>query len=202
MTHLAKSFRVATATAVITLAVRPAVAEITSYKISPGSEYTYLASPMGPGIPGGMPSDYVLDFGIAGTFDVETKPGRMGQPATLNILNANLLLTGNELVQADPPAFGEVTADRVANFLEARNFLNLPQGAIVFADETFPLLRVMLENIGGDLSLFGGFDSMPVDGTGLEFNLRATPVPEPTTCVAAAMGAVLLVTAGRRQRSS
>lgn len=201
MTRLSSSFRVAAATAMLTLVARPAIAQTTSYNISPGSEYTYLASPMGPGIPGGMPSDYVLDFGIAGTFDVQIEPGMMGQPATLTILNANLLLTGNEAIQANPPVFGEVTAARVANFLEARNFLNLPQGAIVFADETFPQLRVMLSNIGGDLSLFGGFDHTPADGTGLNFMLQATPVPEPAACTAAAMSAIWLASYRRRSSS-
>jgi hypothetical protein len=185
------------AAGLLVFAARPNAAAVTPYTIVAGSEYTYKPPSEGPGIPGGMPSAYELDFGISGTFDVDVDLGAVG-PAVLRLLNVDLVLTGNEAIQMNPPDFGEVTADRVAAFLEARRLHNLPVGAIVFADETYPELRVMLQSLEGGLLLFGGYDATPIDGPGILFQLGAEPVPEPHTCLAAAIG-IGLVSSGLRR---
>ena len=168
------------------------------YAINPGGQYTYLPSPEGPGIPGGMPSAYELDFGVTGLFSVEYGD------ATARLVDVDLMLIGNEPVQANPPGLALVTGERVATWLEDRRFIRLPLGAPfdVYADETFPNLR-LTDLLNGTVSLQGGFDSTPADGIGVDFQLNATLIPEPASLLlAGAAAAIGLVWQSRRAQRS
>jgi hypothetical protein len=68
-----KLHRIATALLVFAIIAAPAAAAVIqqTYAVNLGGVYQYLPSTFGPGIPGGMPSNYQLDFGIGGTFVYE-----------------------------------------------------------------------------------------------------------------------------------
>src|SRR5688572_12512722 len=102
--------RITVALLLLTLGAAPASAVVIqqTYQINPGGLYRYLPSPF-ISIPGGMPSETQLDFGIGGTFDY-----RLDTTAEeARLLNLNLFLTGNEAIQSSPPPVAPVTADRV-----------------------------------------------------------------------------------------
>ena len=172
--------------ALVATAPKDAAAQVQRYAINPGGEYTYLPSPEGPGIPGGMPSAYELDFGITGFFSIEYGD------STARLLDVDLMLLGNEPVQSNPPGLALVTPDRVATWLEERRFIQLPVGAPfdVYADELFPLR--LTDFLNGALALDGGFDFTPSDGIGLNFNLNATLIPEPASWLLACLATTAL----------
>jgi hypothetical protein len=149
-------------------------AELKRYAITPGGTYTYLPSPLGPGVPGGMPSAYELDFGVTGFFTVE-----YGETAA-RLLDVDLTLLGNQAIQENPPAASPVTSDRVATWLEARHLLKQPVAGPfdLYTDEIFPNLQ-LIDTLNGFVRLEGGFDSTPADGIGMQFGLNATLIPEP-----------------------
>src|SRR5690242_8166290 len=93
----------ATATAAVTQ---------TTYQINPGGQYQYKPSPW-VGIPGGVPSQYELDFGIGGTFTYELDT----TAKTARLLNLNLVLTGNEAIQAQSPPPGLVNAANIERYV-------------------------------------------------------------------------------------
>jgi len=163
--------------------------EVKPYRIAPGATYTYKPSPEGPGIAGGMPSAFELDFGVAGTFAVEYD--RMA--FTARLLNLDLVLTGNEAVQMNPPAFTPVTADRVEEFLVARLFDNLFVAAPLdqYQERTYDNFY-LYDFLQGAIRLQGGFDVTPVDGPAMLFDASAQLIPEP---VAAALLGVALALA-------
>ncbi|MEX2140574.1 MAG: hypothetical protein WD894_15025 [Pirellulales bacterium] len=173
---------------------REAPAQVQRYAINPGGQYTYLPSPEGPGIPGGMPSAYELDFGVTGFFSIDYGD------STARLLDVDLMLIGNEPVQANPPGLAFVTADRVADWLESRRFIQQPVGApwSAYTDEVFPLGLTNLLN--GTVSLDGGFDSTPADGIGLNFTLNATLIPEPPGWLLACLAMTALALLLRRRR--
>ncbi len=186
--------RFATALLLVALAAGSTEAVVTqkTYKINPGGTYQYKPSPFGSGLPGGNPSDYQLDFGIGGTFDYRLDTS--GPTATL--LNLNLLLTGNEAIQAAAPAFHPVTADRVETYLASHTFVNdFTGGLLHLKSSTTPGLK-LTDGLNGNLSINGGFDLTPVDGTAMQFQFGAFVVPEPTGALLA-VAALALV---RRRR--
>jgi len=69
--------RISMALLLLLLATAPAAAIVTQtpYQINPGGLYRYLPSPF-TSIPGGMPSEDQLDFGIGGTFVYEFRHAR------------------------------------------------------------------------------------------------------------------------------
>jgi hypothetical protein len=172
------------------------------YAISPSGEYEYLPSPLSPGLPGGVPSAYELDFGVSGFFTVEF------EATTARLLGVDLMLVGNEAIQNNPPAATPVTPDRVSNWLMSRRFIKQPVAGPfdLYTDEIFPNLQ-LIDTLNGMVRLEGGFDATPIDGIGLQFGLNATLIPEPAALslagVAGALGIVgaWLLRFDRRRKS-
>ena len=180
----------------VCLVAVPAAAAVTqtTYQINAGGQYEYKPSPW-VGIPGGVPSDYELDFGIDGTFVYELDTTAQ----TARLLNLNLTLTGNEAIQAAPPAFGLVTADRVETYLASHLFVeDFIGGLLHLESSTVPGLK-LTDGLNGNIAIFGGYDSTPVDGDGVQFQFSASAVPEPAgiALLAAATAALCIV---RRRR--
>jgi hypothetical protein len=162
---------------VLLLTAAPAAAAVTQqlYQINPGGDYQYFPSPEGPGIPGGVPNDFQLDFGIGGTFIYEFDTAG----PTARLLDLNLFLAGNEAIQAAPPPFGRVTADRVETYLASHAFVTDFIGGLVHLESsTHPNLK-LTDSVNGNLAIFGGSDARPVDGDGLNFQFSARAAPEP-----------------------
>jgi len=161
---------------VFATAAATAAADVTRgiYQINPGGEYRFMPSPEGPGIPGGDPSDFRLDFGIGGWFVHELD---LAVP-TARLLHLNLTLTGNEAVQADPPSWGVVTADRVEEYLAGHTFVEDFIGGLLHLESSTIDGLKLTDGLNGDLALNGGFDSTPSDGEGILFNFSATAVSD------------------------
>jgi len=165
----------------------PTAAYVQRYAITPGSEYTYFPSQFAGGIPGGEPSDFELDFGVSGFFSVEY------ESQTARLLDVEILLSGNEAVQANPPGGTLVTAERVAEWLEGRLMELLPNLPPwdEYADQTHPDFHLL--DFGSSVMLQGGYDTRPVDGDGLQFDLGAAAIPEPATLTIVILAAGLFV---------
>ena len=188
--------RLAIALALLNIAVATASAAVTqtTYQIDPGGQYQYKPSPW-VGIPGGVPSPYELDFGIGGTFVYELDT----TAETARLLNLNLFLTGNEPIQAAPPDFTPVTADRVEAYLAGHLFVeDFIGGLLHLESSTVPGLK-LTDSLNGNIAITGGFDMTPVDGQGMQFQFSAQAIPEPTgmALVTAAAAALCIV---RRRR--
>jgi hypothetical protein len=189
--------RITAALLIALLTVAPAAAEVTQqlYAINPGGDYQYFPSMLGPGIPGGMPNNYQLDFGIGGTFVYEYESDFTGETARL--LNLNLFLTGNEAIQAAPPPVAPVTADRVEAYLASHTFVtDFIGGLIHLESSTHPNLK-LTDAVTGNIFIFGGYDARPVDGDGVHFQFSAHAIPEPATIT---MCATAVLTIVRRRR--
>ena len=166
----------------------------TTYQINPGGQYQYKPSPW-VGIPGGVPSEYELDFGIGGTFTYELD----ATAETARLLNLNLYLTGNEPIQAAPPVFAPVTADRVETYLANQLFVeDFIGGLLHLKSSTVPGLK-LTDSLNGNLLIAGGFDMTPVDGHGMEFQFGAQALPEPAGIALCAAAATALCI-GRQRR--
>lgn len=163
----------------------------TTYRLFPGGQYTYKPSPW-VGIPGGVPSDYQLDFGVGGTFVYELDTA--GPAARL--LNLNLTLSGNEAIQAAPPPFAVVTADRVEECLASHAFVEDFIGGLLHLESSLHPGLKLTDSLSGHVSISGGFDATPVDGHGLLFNFSAKAIPEPGGMALVALTAVSVL--GRR----
>jgi hypothetical protein len=176
---------------ILLLLAAPAHAVVTqqAYQINPGGSYQYKPSGEGPGIPGGMPSDYQLDFGIGGTFVYELD----ATVPTARLLNLNLVLAGNEAIQAAPPVFGRVTADRVESYLANQMFVeDFIGGLLHLKSSTFPNLK-LTDGLNGNLTITGGYDNTPVDGDALHFQFSAVAIPEPTALMLLAVAVFVFV---------
>lgn len=172
-------------------AARAAVTQ-TTYQINPGGLYEYKPSGWTP-IPGGVPSPSELDFGIAGTFTYELDT----TAKTARLLNLDLRLTGNEAIQAAPPALTPVTSERVEAWLASQLFVeDFIGGLLHLKSSTRPNLK-LTDGLNGNLSLIGGYDATPVDGDAIRFNFSAVAVPEPA---AATLMAIALAVGTVRKR--
>jgi len=174
-------------------AAHPLAASVLRYDIEPGGRYTYCPSPEGIGIPGCDPSDLECVFGIDGSFSVMVEPDT--RIATL--LDVDLTLIGNDEVQQSAPT-PLVTDEGVADWLEDRSFENLITAGPfeVFADETHPNLQ-LTDFLNGTVTLSGGFNNTPSDGDGVDFELTAEVVPEPSSVFLLAVGLAVALTWGR-----
>ena len=191
--------RVTFALLVFIVAVDPAAAVVTQtpYQIHAGGMYQYKPSPLGPGIPGGMPSAYELDFGIGGTFVYELDTAG----PTARLLNLDLVLTGNEAIQAAPPGFAPVTADRVEAYLASHVFVeDFIGGLLHLESSTVPGLKLS-DGLNGNIAIIGGYDHTPVDGDGIQFQFSARVVPEPAAVVLVVLVALQIGILRRRYRS-
>jgi hypothetical protein len=164
-------------------------AQLQRYEITPGSPYTYLPSPEGPGIPGGVPSAYQLDFGVRGFFTVEYSG------ATAKLTGVDVALSGNETIQESASAFAAVTPQHVADFLESRQFVGVPDmdPNQVYVDTLippFPPGLVLTDFRNGSVTLVGGLDTTGADGFGRLFEWNAVAIPEPGTLPLAALALV------------
>ena len=189
-----KSITVALLLLLLVAAPAGAVVIQQTYQINPGGLYQYFPSGFTP-IPGGMPNEYQLDFGIGGTFDYWYDT--MANEAQL--LNLNLFLTGNEAIQASPPPVAPVTADRVEEFLADQTFVTDFIGGLVHLESsTFPNLK-LTDGVNGIIAIRGGYDLRFIDGDGLNFQFSASVVliPEPTTIGLIATAAMTIL-GGRR----
>lgn len=189
-----KAIRLAIALLLLNIVSAPAGAAVTqtTYQIDAGGQYKYKPSPW-VGIPGGVPSDYELDFGIGGTFVYELDT----TAETARLLNLNLFLTGNEPIQAAPPDFTPVTADRVETYLASHLFVeDFIGGLLHLESSTVPGLK-LTDSLNGNIAVTGGFDMTPVDGHGMQFQFSAHAIPEPTGVALFAAAAWFIV---RRRR--
>lgn len=170
-------------------------AEVRHYDIDPGGLYTYKPSPF-VGIPGCSPSDYECGFGIDGTFSIDYDV----DADTASLINMDLILTGNEGIQNNPPNIELVTAERVEQWLEERLFfeLSVTLPGDLYQDQTFSGLK-LLDLLNGTVHLTGGYDLTFVDGNGVFFNLSVTQIPEPAA-VTLASSALLLAWLASRSR--
>ncbi len=186
------------ASLLLMLAAVPAAADVTQtpYQIHGGGMYQYKPASLGPGIPGGMPSDYQLDFGIGGTFDYQLETN-IGVAPTAKLLNLNLFLTGNEAIQAAPPALVPVTADRVETYLAGHLFVeDFIGGLLHLESSTVPGLK-LTDSLSGNIAIDGGYDGTFVDGDAIQFQFGAVAVPEPAAIPLLAVAALALL---RRRR--
>jgi hypothetical protein len=172
---------------------RVVAAEVQRHQINSDGQYTYLPSPMGPGIAGGVPSNYQLDFGVTGFFSVEYAD------AAARILDVDLTFVGNQTVQENPPELTLVTADRVEDWLESRQFVqeSTTETFALYTDQIFPDFK-LFNFSDGTVRLEGGYNATPADGIGVQFRVNALAVPEPSSqlmfCVALLFGGI-----GRRK---
>ena len=170
----------------------PAAVTQTTYRINPGGQYEYKPSPWVP-IPGGVPSPSELDFGIGGTFTYELDT----TAKTARLLNLDLKLTGNEAIQNQSPTPGMVNAPNIERFLNNRLFVEDFIGGLLHLETSnYPNLK-LTDGLNGNLALFGGYDSTPVDGDAIRFNFSAVAIPEPA---AATLLAIALACSGTRRR--
>jgi hypothetical protein len=192
---IAKRFAVALLVLLLAAADAAAVVTQTPYQINGGGAYRYKPSGMGPGIPGGMPSDYQLDFGIGGTFVYELDSAG----PTARLLSLNLSLTGNEAIQAAPPPspFIPVTADRVEAWLGGHVFVNDFIGGLLHLESSTVDGLKLTDTLSGSLFLRGGYDATPVDGDGMHFEFTAVAVPEPAAAMLLVMSGLAVL---RRRR--
>ena len=172
--------------------------ETQQYTTSPNGTYLYVPSPEGPGIAGCDPSFFSCSFGIGGEFTVEYGD------STARFTNLNLVLSGNEVVQNNPPGGALVTADRVEAWLAGRVFELDSESALaaVYVDSEFPTFT-MLSSPDGELSLTGGYNHTFFDGNAVHFDFTATVVPEPSAWATAIMTMLVLLPGWRscRQRT-
>lgn len=188
--------RIAFAVFILMLAA-PARAVVTqqAYQINAGGSYQYTPGPEGLGIPGGMPSDFQLDFGIGGTFLYELDTSG----PTARLLNLNLVLTGNEAIQAAPPIVLPVTVNRVGTYLANQVFVEDFIGGLLHLESaTVPGLK-LTDSLNGNLTIIGGYDDTPVDGDGLNFQFSARSIPEPSTCALAFFGVLVAACQAHRR---
>ncbi len=174
----------AIAAILVFFAARPSAAGVLRYDIEPGGQYTYLASGESIGIAGCSPSDFECLFGIDGSFSVMADAGT--DIATL--LDVDLTLIGHDEAQQNALT-PFVTAEGVADWLEDRSFRDLQVLGpfTLFADEEFPDL-VLTDLLTGTVTLSGGFDHRAFDGDGVQFEVTAVVVPEPSSIVLLAVG--------------
>lgn len=190
--------RIAASWLLLTLAAAPAEAVVIqqTYQIHAGGSYTYKPSPFGGAIPGGVPSNLLLSFGVGGTFDYRYDTA--GPTGTL--LNLNLFLTGNEPIQAAPPGGAPVTADRVETYLANQTFVTDFIGGLVhLKSSTVPGLK-LTDGLNGNVAIHGGYDNTFVDGDGMQFQFSAVTgvIPEPG-CIPLAATSVLALLHRRRR---
>jgi len=165
----------------------------TTYQINPGGQYQYKPSPW-VGIPGGVPSEYELDFGIGGTFTYELDT----TAKTARLLNLNLVLTGNEAIQMQSPPPGLVNAANVERYLDSKLFVEDFVGALLHLKaEAIPGLK-LTDSLNGNIAIVGGYDSTPVDGNGVYFQFSAQAIPEPTGMALVSAAAAALCIKRRR----
>jgi hypothetical protein len=162
-------------TLVFAIAATTAAADVmrTVYQIQPGGQYTYKPSPEGPGIPGGVPDAFRLDFGIGGTFVYELD---LAEPKA-RLLHLDLTLTGNEAIQADPPFLTPVTADRVEEYLAGQTFVEDFVGGLLHLESSLFDGLKLTDGLNGNLAIDGGFDTTPADGVGMLFSFSAVALP-------------------------
>jgi hypothetical protein len=169
----------------------PAAADITqtTYLIHPGGQYTYKPSPEGPGIPGGSPNAFELEFSIGGTFVYELDTAG----PTARLVNLDLVLTGNQAIQAAPPPGARVTADRVEEYLAAHTFVEDFIGGLLHLESSTHEGLKLTDGLNGNLAINGGFDNTPADGTGLLFGFSALAIPEPPGIALVATAVLALI---------
>ncbi|WP_428308812.1 hypothetical protein [Lacipirellula sp.] len=172
----------------------PAAVTQTTYRINPGGQYEYKPSPW-VGIPGGAPSPFELDFGIGGTFTYELDT----TAKTARLLNLDLTLTGNEAIQAAPPALTPVTADLVEAWLGNRLFVeDFIGGLLHLKSSDFPSFK-LADSLNGNLALLGGYNHTPADGDGVSFNFSAVAIPEPAAATLMAVALAFGIVRNRRR---
>jgi hypothetical protein len=140
------------------------------------ARFTYLPSPEGPGVPGGIPDAYVLHFGMQGMFTITELPNNQG-----DITQADFILLGNETAFQNNPqrrAQLEATARQIlldtAFTVERGPPLDRTvfRGDIAGPDLVLEFFRQSL------VRMEGGPDQRPVDGEGFQYSY---PIPEPGT---------------------
>lgn len=165
--------RVLAATVLVLLAAATAQAIVTQtpYQIHAGGLYNHLPSPEGPGISGGAPSQYNLGFGISGTFTYELDTAG----PTARLLDLHLALTGNEAIQAAPPDFAPVTANRVEAWLASHTFVTDFIGGHLHLKSSITEGLKLTDDRDGVIAITGGFNHTPADGDCHALPIRRRP---------------------------
>jgi hypothetical protein len=140
------------------------------------ARFTYFPPSFGPGIPGGVPNQYELHFGMQGMFTMEELPGNQG-----DITQADFVLLGNDAAfQGNPTerALVEQTARQILLNTMFTAEHGPPKDRTVFrGDVSGPDL--VIEFFRSTLvRMEGGPDIRPVDGPAYQYTY---PIPEPGT---------------------
>jgi len=139
------------------------------------ARFIYFPPSFGPGIPGGVPSEYELHFGMQGMFTLEQLPNNQG-----DITETDIVLLGNEAAFQGNPA-GRAQIQETARQILLNTLFTAERGppldrTVFRGDVSGPDL--VLEFFRQSLvSMHGGPDLRPVDGAGYQY---AYPVPEPS----------------------
>jgi hypothetical protein len=151
----------------------------TTVALDPASaRFAYFAAAEGSGIPGGVPNNFRLHFGVQGTFTIQELAGDQGEAT-----EADFVLVGNDAaLQNKPQIRAEIEA--FARSLLLDSMFSLQRGPPL--DRT--VFRAEFDGFGPDLEIEffrqtlvrmeGGPEFRPVDGPGGQF---AYPIPEPLT---------------------
>jgi hypothetical protein len=158
---------------------------------------TYFPPSFGPGIPGGVPNEYELHFGMQGMFTLDELPGNQG-----DITQADLVLLGNDA------AFQGNAAGRAQVQETARQIL---LNTMFTAEHGPPLDRTVFR---GDVSgpdlvieffrntlvrIEGGPDTRAADGPGYQYTY---PIPEPSAVALLLAGCACAVVSRAKKRIS
>jgi hypothetical protein len=164
------------------------------------ARFAYFAAAEGSGIPGGVPNNYELHFGIQGTFTIQELAGNQG-----DVTAADFVLLGNDAAFLNDPA-GRAQVEAFARSLLLDSMFSVERGPPL--DRT--IFRAEFDGFGPDLEIeffrqslvrmAGGPDALIIDGPGGRFSY---PIPEPATvawllsaCFCAVLCRVVRITRG------
>jgi hypothetical protein len=144
------------------------------------SRFVFFAGAEGIGIPGGVPNNYELHFGILGTFTIQELPNNQG-----DVTAADFVLLGNDVAFENDPQ-GRTQVEAFARSLLVDSMFSVDRGPPL--DRT--VFRAEFDGFGPDLEIEffrqslvrmeGGPDYLFIDGPGGRFSY---PIPEPGTVV-------------------
>lgn len=156
------------------LLAKDATAEIRSYNIDSGGQFTYTPSTFLPISSCGEFGES-CNFDIGGSFNIDFSA--TGDSASL--VDLDLILSGVDLPN-DPPQSAFVTADGVEQWLAQRFFQLVVQSiepVDLYQDVNIPGLELR-DHLNSTVDLDGGYDATADNGDAVLFDFSATQIPE------------------------